>query len=125
EKISKSRGNGLTVDEWLRYAPEQSLALYMYQQPRRAKRLYFDVIPKTVDEYLGYLAKFPPETPEARLENPVWHIHGGAPPAADQPVSFGLLLNLVGVVHAEDDAVLWGFISRYKPGTTEASSPLL
>jgi lysyl-tRNA synthetase, class I len=132
EKISKSKGNGLTVDAWLRYAPAESLALYMYQQPRRAKRLYFDVIPKAVDEYLGFLAKFPGETPEAQLENPVWHIHdGGGPasrmplPAGDVPVSFGLLLNLVGVVHAEDDAVLWGFISRYRPGITKASSPLL
>jgi lysyl-tRNA synthetase class 1 len=132
EKISKSRGNGLTVEEWLRYAPDESLALYMYQQPRRAKRLYFDVIPKTVDEYLGYLAKFPQEAPEAQLENPVWHIHDGggsnsrAPlPAGDLSVSFGLLLNLAGVVHAEDPQVLWGFISRYHPGTTRESSPLL
>jgi lysyl-tRNA synthetase class 1 len=125
EKISKSKGNGLTVEEWLRYAPEESLALYMFQQPRRAKRLHFDVIPKAVDEYLSYLGKFPGETPAARLENPVWHIHDGAPPAFDVPVSFGLLLNLASVAHAEDDAVLWGFISRYKPGTTKESSPLL
>ncbi len=132
EKISKSRGNGLTVDEWLRYAPAESLALYMYQQPRRAKRLYFDVIPKTVDEYLGFLAKFPQESPEAQLENPVWHIHDGggsnsrAPmPTDDVPVSFGLLLNLVSVVHAEDDAMLWGFITRYKPGITKQAAPLL
>jgi lysyl-tRNA synthetase class 1 len=125
EKISKSRGNGLTVEEWLRYAPPESLALYMFQQPRRAKRLYFDVIPKTVDEYLAYLEKFPSESAEARLENPAWHIHNGAPPAETVPIGFAMLLNLASVCNTEDKAVLWGFIARYVPGATPAAMPLL
>ncbi|MDI9409266.1 MAG: lysine--tRNA ligase [Candidatus Pacebacteria bacterium] len=125
EKISKSRGNGLAVEEWLHYAPPESLALYMYQQPRRAKRLYFDVIPKAVDEYLSHLSSFSTEAPAAQLENPVWHIHNGQPPAHDVPISFAILLNLASVVHAEDPAVLWGFISRYCPGVTAETSPFL
>ena len=125
EKISKSRGNGLTVDEWLRYAPPESLALYMFQQPRRAKRLYFDVIPKTVDEYLAYLEKFPAESAEARLENPAWHIHDGKPPAETVPISFAMLLNLTSVCNTEDKAVLWGFIARYAPGASPAAMKLL
>ena len=125
EKISKSRGNGLSVEEWLRYAPPESLALYMYQQPRRAKRLYFDVIPKTVDEYLTYLEKFPAETPDARLENPVWHIHNGAPPDESVPIGFAMLLNLASVCNTEDKSVLWGFIARYVPGASPAAMPLL
>jgi lysyl-tRNA synthetase class 1 len=125
EKISKSRGNGLSVEEWLRYAPPESLALFMYQQPRRAKRLFFDVIPKTVDDYLTYLEKFPGETPEARLENPVWHIHDGAPPAEAVPIGFAMLLNLASVCNTEDKAVLWGFIARYVPGASPAAMPLL
>ncbi|WP_374440849.1 lysine--tRNA ligase [Stella sp.] len=125
EKISKSKGNGLSVEDWLAYAPPESLSLFMYQQPRRAKRLYFDVIPRAVDEYLGFVEKFPAETPAAKLENPAWHIHAGAPPAAEVPLTFGLLLNLVGVAHAESKDVLWGFISRYAPGTRPESAPML
>jgi lysyl-tRNA synthetase, class I len=125
EKISKSKGNGLSVDEWLAYAPAESLALYMFQQPRRAKRLYFDVIPKAVDEYLGFIAAYGGEDAAKRLENPAWHIHHGAPPASDVPLSFAILLNLAGVVHAEDEAVMWGFISRYRPGVTPETSPML
>jgi len=125
QKISKSKGNGLSVDEWLRYAPPESLALYMFQQPRRAKRLYFDVIPKAVDEYLTFLEKFPAQTLEERLENPVWHIHGGAPPAERVPIGFAMLLNLASVCNTEDKAVLWGFIARYAPGASPAAMPLL
>ncbi|MCC7273229.1 MAG: lysine--tRNA ligase [Alphaproteobacteria bacterium] len=125
EKISKSKGNGLSVEEWLAYAPPESLSLFMYQQPRRAKRLYFDVIPRAVDDYLGFLEKYPAEPAAARLENPAWHIHDGAPPPAEAPLTFGVLLNLVGVAHAETKDVLWGFISRYAPGTTPASAPML
>jgi len=125
EKISKSKGNGLTVEDWLAYAPPESLSLFMYQQPRRAKRLFFDVIPRAVDEYLGFLEKYPAETPAQRLENPAWHIHGGAPPDAASPLGFGLLLNLAGVAHAETKDVLWGFIARYVPGATPESMPLL
>jgi lysyl-tRNA synthetase class 1 len=125
QKISKSKGNGLSVEEWLEYAPPESLSLYMYQQPRRAKRLYFDVIPRAVDEYIAFAQKFPGEAPAAQVENPVWHIHGGNPPAFDCPLSFNVLLNLAGVANTEDAAVLWGFISRYVPGATPAGSPFL
>ena len=127
KKISKSKGNGLSVDEWLAYAPPESLSLFMYQQPRRAKRLFFDVIPKAVDEYFTFLGKFPKETPEAQAENPVWHIHDGNPSGTnDLPiVSFALLLNLAATVQGEDEAVLWGFLQRYKPGVTAESAPAL
>ena len=124
-KISKSIGNGLTMEEWLRYASPESLSLYMYQSPKKAKRLYFDVIPKTADEYLTHLEKFPAQTAQEQLVNPVWHIHGGHPPAEKMPVSFGLLLNLVGAANTGDPAVLWGFISRYAPGATPETHPLL
>jgi len=124
-KISKSIGNGLTMEEWLRYASPESLSLYMYQSPKKAKRLYFDVIPKTADEYLTHLDKFPGQSPQEQLVNPVWHIHGGHPPAEKVPVSFGLLLNLVGAANTGDPAVLWGFISRYAPGATPETHPLL
>ena len=125
EKISKSRGNGLTIEEWLTYASPESLALYMYQSPKKAKRLYFDVIPRAVDEYAGHLAAFPKEDHAARLMNPVWHIHEGAPPEADLPISFALLLNLASASNSEDQAVLWGFIRRYAPEATPESQPLL
>ena len=125
EKISKSKGNGLSVEEWLAYAPPESLALFMFQKPRAAKRLYFDVIPRAVDEYLGLLEKVPGESPAQRLENPAWHIHDGKPPAAGSPLSFNILLNLASVCHAEDGRVLWGFISRYVPGATPESLPML
>ena len=124
-KISKSKGNGLTVDEWLTYASPESLSLFMYQKPRAAKRLFFDVIPKTVDEYLAYLAKYPSEEPKAKLENPVWHIYTGNPPHADLPISFALLLNLVSVSNAEDKATLWGFIRKYAADATPAEHPVL
>ncbi len=126
EKISKSRGNGLTIEEWLRYAPAESLSLYMFQSPRKAKRLYFDVIPKAVDEYITFLDAYHRQSAtEEKLNNPVWHIHGGNPPKEDVPVTFGLLLNLVSASNSEDPAILWGFISRYAPGATPATHPLL
>ncbi|MGE0665026.1 MAG: lysine--tRNA ligase [Sphingomonadales bacterium] len=126
EKISKTRGNGLTIEEWLRYAPAESLSLYMFQSPRKAKRLYFDVIPKAVDEYISFLDAYHRQSaPEEKLANPVWHIHGGNPPKEDVPVTFGLLLNLVSASNSEDPAILWGFISRYAPGATPATHPLL
>jgi len=126
QKISKSKGNGLSVDEWLAYGPPESLSLFMYQQPRRAKRLYFDQIPKAVDDYLTFLAKVQDEEPAARLENPAWHIHEGAPPAPDSSgLSFALLLNLASVCHAEDKAVIWGYVARYAPGASPAANPLL
>jgi lysyl-tRNA synthetase class 1 len=117
QKISKSKGNGLTIEEWLTYASPESLALFMFQQPKAAKRLYFDVIPKTVDDYLTFLEKYPGQEPKVQLQNPVWHIHSGEPPKMDVPISFSMLLNLASVSHAEDKAVLWGFIQRYAPGS--------
>ncbi|MGE0846111.1 MAG: lysine--tRNA ligase [Flavobacteriaceae bacterium] len=125
EKISKSRGNGLTIDEWLTYAPTESLALYMFQKPRTAKRLYFDVIPKAVDEYFAFAAAYEGQDEAARLNNPVWHIHSGEPPAIDMPVPFAMLLNLVSASNAHDKQVLWGFISRYAPGVTPQNHPKL
>ncbi|MDJ0512470.1 MAG: lysine--tRNA ligase [Methyloceanibacter sp.] len=125
EKISKSRGNGLTIEEWLSYASPESLALYMYQSPKKAKRLYFDVIPRAVDEYAGHLAAFPKEDQAAKLMNPVWHIHEGSPPEADMPISFALLLNLASASNSEERSVLWGFIQRYAPEASPESQPLL
>jgi lysyl-tRNA synthetase class 1 len=125
EKISKSRGNGLTIEEWLTYAAPESLALYMYQSPRKAKRLYFDVIPRAVDEYVGHLAAYPKEELAAQLMNPVWHVHDGNPPQAELPISFALLLNLASASNSEDSDVLWGFIRRYAPDATPESHPLL
>mgnify|MGYP000850477272 CR=1 FL=1 len=125
EKISKSKGNGITVDDWLRYAPPESLALFQFQKPRVAKRLYFDVIPKAVDEYITFLDAFPKETPDKQLENPVWHIHSGKPPEASVPVSYALLLNLVSAANAPTKDVLWGFIRRYAPGTGPDTHALL
>lgn len=125
EKISKSRGNGLTIDEWLTYASPESLALFMYQAPRRAKRLYFDVIPRQVDDYLTFLGKFEAEDGAAQLNNPVWHIHGGEPPSAELPISFNLLLNLVSASNADDASVLWGFIRRYAADASPETQPLL
>ncbi len=125
EKISKSRGNGLSVEEWLTYAPPDSLALYMYNSPRKAKRLYFDVIPRHVDDHLTFLGKYAEADPAARLDNPAWHIHAGHPPAPEGHVTFGLLLNLASVCNTEDPAVLWGFITRYAPDATVATAPIL
>ena len=125
EKISKSKGNGLSIDEWLTYASPESLALYMYQKPRTAKRLFFDVIPRAVDEYLTFISKFPSEAPKQRLENPAWHIHAGKPPAAELPISFALLLNLVSASNAHDASVLWGFIKRHVEGASPERYPLL
>jgi len=97
----------------------------MYQAPRRAKRLYFDVIPKSVDDYLTYLEKFPQEDETARLNNPAWHIHAGQPPHEDAHLSYSILLNLASVCHSEDPAVLWHFIARYAPGASPATAPIL
>jgi lysyl-tRNA synthetase, class I len=124
-KISKSKGNGLTIDEWLRYASPESLSLYMYQNPKKAKRLYFDVIPKNVDEYINHLHKYPDQDDTAHLGNPVWHIHGGNPPAEEVPLSFSILLNLASACNSEDKTVLWGFISRYQAGATADNHPIL
>ena len=125
QKISKSKGNGLTIDEWLTYAPTESLGLYMFQRPRTAKKLYFDVIPKAVDEYYAFLAAYPRQDWKERLGNPVWHMHNGNPPRIDLPVPFALLLNLVSASNAQTRDVLWGFISRHAPGVTPQTHPEL
>ncbi|MFB9978801.1 lysine--tRNA ligase [Mesorhizobium kowhaii] len=125
QKISKSKGNGLTIDEWLTYAPTESLGLYMYQRPRQAKKLYFDVIPRAVDEYYTFLAAYPRQDWKERLGNPVWHMHDGNPPAIDMPVPFSLLLNLVSASNAQNKDVLWGFISRHTQGVTPKTHPEL
>jgi lysyl-tRNA synthetase class 1 len=125
QKISKSKGNGLTIDEWLRYASPESLSLFMYREPKAAKRLYFDVIPRHVDEYLQFLDAYPRQAAKEQLGNPVWHIHGGAPPKADNPVPFAMLLSLVTASNAENAETLWGFIGRYRPGVTKATHPHL
>jgi len=97
----------------------------MFQQPRRAKRLYFDVIPRAMDDYLRFLEGFYCQDEEERLANPAWHIHGGQPPQEKVPVSFALLINLVSACNSEDPELLWGFISRYAPGAGRASHPML
>jgi lysyl-tRNA synthetase class 1 len=125
QKISKSKGNGLTIDEWLKYASPESLSLFMYREPKAAKRLYFDVIPRNVDEYYQFLGGFDRQDTKQRLSNPVWHIHSGAPPQADMPISFAMLLTLVSSSNAENADTLWGFIGRYRPGVTSKTHPKL
>lgn len=125
EKISKSKGNGLSIEEWLTYATPESLSLYMYQQPKRAKRLYFDVIPKATDEYLAFVKSYHTQEEDKKIENPAYHIHGGNVPKLDLPISFNMLLNLVSASNASDSSVLWGFITRYAPEATPENNPLL
>jgi len=122
QKISKCKGNGLTIEEWLRYAPPESLAQFMYQAPQRAKRLYFDSIPRTVDEYLANQDKLRAAPDPA---NPAWHILNGGTEDPGSPVSFAMLLNLASVVNAEGAEILWGFIRRYAPDVTPESHPML
>src|SRR5699024_4830535 len=102
QKISKSKGNGLTIDQWLAYAPSESLGLYMFQKPKTAKKLFFDVIPRAVDDYYTFLSAYPGQDWKTRLGNPVWHMHDGQPPAIDLPVPFAMLLNLVSASNASD-----------------------
>jgi lysyl-tRNA synthetase class 1 len=125
QKISKSKGNGLSVDEWLTYGPEESLALFMFGKPHAAKKLYFDMIPKAVDEYIAFAEQYQRSSndPKAQLENPAWFIHAGDPPAETYPVSFALLLNLVSASGAQDRDVLWGFIRAYAPGANPKTHP--
>jgi lysyl-tRNA synthetase class 1 len=131
QKISKSKGNGLTIEDWLTYASPESLSLFMYGKPTAAKRLSFDVIPRAVDDTLAFVAAYPGQAAKERLGNPVWHIHGGAPPAPEAletgagaaTVSFVMLLNLVAVANTEDPAVLWGFLRNYAPGVTPQTHP--
>jgi lysyl-tRNA synthetase, class I len=136
QKISKSKGNGLTIDEWLAYGTPESLSLFMYNKPREAKRLYFDVIPRHVDDYLTFLEKYPTQDVRTKLGNPTWHIHAGAPPPPElvrsdegakpgATISYSMLLNLVAVANSEEPGVLWGFIRRYAPGASPETHPRL
>ncbi|MCK5041415.1 MAG: lysine--tRNA ligase [Sphingomonadales bacterium] len=123
EKISKSKGNGLSIEEWLRYGPPESLGLYVFQNPKRAKKLHFDVIPKAVDEYYTHLSKFAEQEPKIQFTNPVFYMHEGTPPNIQLPVTFGLLLNLVGTTNTDDADIIWGFVSNYAEGTTKDNHP--
>jgi len=125
EKISKSKGNGISVEEWLSYATPQSLALYMYNKPRVAKRLYFDVIPRAMDEYFQHLSAYHRQEPEKQIANPVWFIHNGNPPKESPPISFALMLNLVSAANASNKDILWGFIQRYEAGANPQDNPAL
>ena len=113
EKISKSKGNGISIEQWLRYASPESLALYMYPNPKRAKKLYSEVVPKTVDEYLSYIEKFPNQEIKDKILNPVWHVHNGKPPQEKIIMPFSMLLNLVGSSNADKKETLWKFINRF------------
>ena len=125
QKISKSKGNGIAVEDWLRYGPPESLSLFMFQQPKRAKRLYFDVIPKNTDEYISFKSKVLSEEKEKKVENPTWHIHNGDIPEDKVPLNFSLLLNLASVCHAEDTNIIWGYIRRYANGTSPENNTFL
>ncbi|MFQ3348948.1 MAG: lysyl-tRNA synthetase class 1 [Paracoccaceae bacterium] len=123
QKISKSKGNGLTIDEWLSYAATESLSYFMYQKPKTAKRMHFDVIPKATDEYHQQLRAYEGQEAEAQVNNPVWHIHSGKPPQSNMVVSFSMLLNLASVAGAKDKSGLWGFIRRYAPDAAPETNP--
>ncbi len=124
KKISKTKGNGITIQQWLTYASPESLSLFMFHNPKTAKKLYFDIIPKTADEYLAWLHKYPSQTGAAALDNPVWHIHDGRPPDDAPPVTFALLLNLVSATGSGDPALLKGFIAKYRPNASEKERAL-
>ena len=123
QKISKSSGNGISIDEWLSYASTESLSYFMYLKPKTAKRMHFDVIPKAVDEYHQQLRAYADQDAAARMNNPVFHIHGHNVPASDMVVPFAMLLNLASVSGAEDKETLWGFIQRYAPDASAEKNP--
>jgi len=125
EKISKSKGNGITIEQWLNYASPESLSLYMYQNPKRAKKLYSDVVPKAVDEYLTCIDKFTEQDIRHKLLNPVWHVHNGNPPKEKSIMPFSVLLNLVGTSNANDKDVLWKFIKKNKKDIKVSDHPIL
>ena len=122
QKISKSKGNGLSVEQWLQYAPPESLSQYMYNAPQRAKRLFFDVIPRAVDEFIANAAKLPEQSDEQRFVNPAWHIIAKRNQDFASPVPFSMLLNLASVVNAETPDMLWGFLRRYSPEAAPGKS---
>ena len=123
QKISKTSGNGISIDEWLTYASSESLSYFMYQKPKTAKRMHFDVIPKAVDEYHQQLRAYHTQEPEKQAANPVFHIHGADVPQSDLVVPFSMLMNLASVANAENKDQLWGFIQRYAPDAAPATHP--
>ena len=125
EKISKTKGNGVTVDEWLTYGPPESLSFYIYREPKRAKQLSFGVIPKAIDEYYQFVAAYPGQDWAKRLGNPVHHIHAGDVPETALPISFPLLLNIASLPGVGDRETIWSFLSRYRPELTPENSPAL
>ncbi len=125
EKISKSKGNGISIDQWLRYASPESLSLYMYPNPKRAKKLYSEVVPKTVDEYLTLIEKFPTQDDKSKIMNPVWHIHNGKPPKEKIVMPFTMLLNLVGSSNANNKEIVWKFINRFYKEIKRENYPIL
>ncbi len=125
QKISKSKGNGLTMEDWLRYGAPESLAYYMFQSPKSAKKLYFDVIPRATDEFFQQLDAFRKQEEAKQIENPVWFVLRGETAIKSPPVTFGLMLNLVSVANASDKETLWGFLRAYFPGATPESEPML
>ncbi|MCA0368226.1 MAG: lysine--tRNA ligase, partial [Proteobacteria bacterium] len=125
KKISKSKGNGLTMDEWLRYGTPESLSWYMFQSPKSAKSLHFNVIPRAIDDYLSFIDQFQTQEPAKRIDNAVWSIHAGDPPKVASPVSFSLLLNLVGVANASSKEQLWAYFAKYLPDATPETEPTL
>ncbi|WP_443747823.1 lysine--tRNA ligase [Asticcacaulis solisilvae] len=125
QKISKSKGNGLTMEDWLRYGAPESLAYYMFQSPKSAKKLYFDVIPRATDEFFQQLDAFPKQEEAKQIENPVWFVLRGQTALTSPPVTFGLMLNLVSAANASDKETLWGFLRAYIPGATPESEPVL
>lgn len=125
-KISKSKGNGISIDQWLQYAPAESLSLFMFQKPKTAKRLHFDVIPKATDEYIAFLNSYLKESDEIKkLDNPINHIHFKEKPTKKCDISYSLLLNLASACNPENDDILWGFISKYEEGLNKENSPFL
>ena len=124
EKISKSKGNGITIDQWLKYASPESLSLYMYQNPKRAKKLYKEIVPKAVDEYLDFIDKAKKQDELQMLMNPVWHVHNGLIPSEDTIMSFSMLLNLVETSNADSKELLWKFVKKYKKNIEEKKYPI-
>jgi lysyl-tRNA synthetase class 1 len=124
EKISKSKGNGIRIDEWLEYASPESLSLFMYQNPKRAKKLYREIVPKAVDEYLDFIEKGKNQNELQMLLNPVWHVHNGIIPKENTIMTFSMLLNLVEASNANSKELLWKFVKKYKPNILEKEHPI-
>jgi lysyl-tRNA synthetase class 1 len=124
EKISKSKGNGITIDQWLQYASPESLSLYMYQNPKRAKKLYKEIVPKAVDEYLDFIEKAKTQDELQLLMNPVWHVHNSKIPNENMIMSFSMLLNLVETSNADNKDLLWKFVKKYKTNISEKDHPI-